>query len=340
MCISRIAMPPFFTHRFYSLLLLLGGLLFLQHPCHAQSSTHSFLTPSDTLHRGRLWLVSTGGTLGYSAAMVGLNKLWYKDYPREKFHIFNDWGEWEHVDKAGHALTAYAESDFASKVFQWTGLSNHSAALLGAGTGLLLQSSIELFDGFSGGWGFSLPDMAFNMGGCSLFLSQQLLWQEQRIRLKISHTPPTYGSQPIPSTQGITRPFDQTVEQLYGRFPASFFKDYNGMTVWATLNPSSFFAQKPAWIPAWLNLAFGYGADNVFGAYGNAITDTDGNVFYLPNFPRNRQFYLSFDLDLERIPVKNRLVRTLFTTLNWIKIPAPTLEWNTLGQQKFHWMYW
>ncbi|MFM8449808.1 MAG: DUF2279 domain-containing protein [Haliscomenobacter sp.] len=309
-------------------------------PLGAQNHLHALLTPSDTLNRSRIWTVSAGGALGYGAAMYGLNKLWYTDYPREKFHTFNDWGEWEHIDKAGHALTAYAESQFASTIFRWTGLSPQASAWLGAGTGLLFQSTIEVFDGFSGGWGFSWGDMAFNTGGSSLFLGQQLLWKEQRIRLKISHTPPPYGAQPIRATSGISRPFDQTVEELYGHFPASFFKDYNGMTTWATVNPASFFSQKPAWVPAWLNLAVGYGANNVFGAYGNAITDAEGNVFYLQDLPRYRQLYLSFDIDLTRLPVKNPLLRTLFATLNWIKIPSPTMEWNSLGQPAFHWMYW
>ena len=33
-------------------------------------------------------------------------------------------------------------------------------------------------------------------------------------------------------------------------------------------------------------------------------------------------------------------LRTLFTALSWVKLPAPTMEWNSLGEQKFYWLYW
>lgn len=53
----------------------------------------------------------------------------------------------------------------------------------------------------------------------------------------------------------------------------------------------------------------------------------------LPEFERYRQYLLSFDIDLSRISTKKRWLRTLFNTINIIKIPAPALEYNRV--QKF-----
>ncbi|MBK6947874.1 MAG: hypothetical protein IPH16_07255 [Haliscomenobacter sp.] len=174
-----------------------------------------------------------------------------------------------------------------------------------------------------------------------LFLGQELLWQDQRIMVKVSHTRPNYGSALLTSSTGVTRTVDEAATVLYGKFPSSFIKDYNGMTVWASVNPASFFSKKKKpFFPRWLNIAGGYGAQNVYGAYGNAITDQEGNVFSLQQYPRYRQYYLSLDADLRRIPTRSRALRTLFTALSWVKLPAPTMEWNSLGEQKFYWLYW
>ena len=307
----------------------------------AESRFQTFLAPSDTLHKGRLRLLAGGGAAAYTATSIGLYHIWYKDYPLGKFHFFDDYGEWENMDKAGHFLTAYAESYLAYKGARWTGIRERPAAWIGAGVGTLLQATIEVMDGFSEGWGFSTADLAFNTAGVGLFLGQELLWQDQRIMVKVSHTRPNYGAAPLTSSTGVTRTVEEAATILYGKFPASFIKDYNGMTAWASVNPASFFPKKKKpFFPRWLNIAGGYGAQNVYGAYGNAITDQEGNVFSLQQYPRYRQYYLSLDADLRRIPTRSRAQRTLFTALSWVKLPAPTMEWNSLGEQKFYWLYW
>lgn len=307
----------------------------------AENRIQAFLAPSDTLHKGRLWLLAGGGAAAYTATSIGLYSIWYKDYPLGKFHFFDDYGEWENMDKAGHLFTAYAESYLAYKGARWTGIQERPAAWIGAGVGTLLQATIEVMDGFSEGWGFSTADFAFNTAGVGLFLGQELLWQDQRVMVKVSHTRPNYGSALLTSSTGVTRTIDEAATILYGKFPASFVKDYNAMTVWASVNPASFFPKKKKlFFPRWLNIAGGYGAQNVYGAYGNAITDSQGNVFFLHEYPRYRQYYLSLDADLRRIPTRSRALRTLFTALSWIKLPSPTIEWNSLGEQKFYWLYW
>jgi hypothetical protein len=40
-------------------------------------------------------------------ALVGLNQLWYADYPKSDFHFINDNAEWLQMDKAGHIYSSY-----------------------------------------------------------------------------------------------------------------------------------------------------------------------------------------------------------------------------------------
>jgi hypothetical protein len=59
----------------------------------------------------------------------------------------------------------------------------------------------------------------------------------------------------------------------------------------------------------------------------------------LPHYHRYRQFYLSVDVDLTRIPTRSKALKALFTIFSFIKIPFPAIEYNTLGQFKFHPFY-
>lgn len=328
-----------------TLLYQVFGLLLFLPAAQAQDSLREpwhFLAPADTFNRQRFWILAGSGAAAYTAASVGLYSIWYKDYPLGKFQIFDDFGEWEHVDKAGHLFTAYFQSHLAYHGARWTGIKHRPAAWIGAGVSTLLQSTIEVMDGFSTNWGFSIPDATFNTLGTGIFLAQALTWGDQRLLIKVSNTRPNYPNTPITGRPSGLLTHRQIAHALYGEnYAEAFVKDYNGMTVWASLNPSSFFPRvERTWFPRWLNVSFGYGAQNVYGAYGNAYTDPQGNVFPLANFPRYQQYYLSLDIDPTRIRTRSRLLKTLFLGLSWIKIPAPTMEWNTLGQRKWHWIYW
>jgi hypothetical protein len=36
-----------------------------------------------------------------SGALIGLNQLWYSDYPKSEFHFINDNADWLQMDKGG-----------------------------------------------------------------------------------------------------------------------------------------------------------------------------------------------------------------------------------------------
>ena len=73
----------------------------------SQTKLDTFLKPSDTLNTSRRnAVVLTEVSLG-TLTLLGLDQLWYADYPRSKFHTINDSDEWLQMDKLGHAFSAY-----------------------------------------------------------------------------------------------------------------------------------------------------------------------------------------------------------------------------------------
>jgi hypothetical protein len=168
-------------------------------------------------------------------------------------------------------------------------------------------------DGFSEEWGASPSDIIANIAGTGFLIGQELLWKEQRISVKYSFHQ-THFAKLRPTTLGENY-FQQVL------------KDYNGQTYWLSANIWSF--DKKGTFPKWLNIALGYGAEEML--YGNSTK----SILYTPY----RQFYLSLDLDLTKIKTKSNFLKSVFSVVNFIKIPAPTLEINTKGQCTFHYLY-
>jgi len=298
----------------------------------------SFFEPAPSFSKSRFWTITMTGTVAYTGTMIGLNELWYKQYPRGKFHFFDDWKEWNQMDKAGHLFSTYFESVYAYKGAKWAGIKENDAIWIGAGVGLLLQTSIEVLDGFSTNWGYSVPDFAFNALGTATFVIQQKAWREQRISFKVSATKRAYSDDIIYSENGeFTSSLARRTEDLYGAHLAeTFLKDYNAQTIWASININSFLNEEVRF-PKWLNIAVGYGAENMFGGFGNTWEENDQTFSLLEEaYPRYRQFYFSPDVDFTRIPTKKPLIKTLLSVLNIFKFPAPALEINTEGKVKIH----
>ena len=275
----------------------------------------------DTLNTKRVKTVAISAGAFYGVTMGALYSSWYSQYNTGKFHTFDDNAEWEGVDKVGHALTAYQLSLYGREALWYTGMNNTKSTWYGAGYAMLYQSTIEVMDGFSEGWGFSWGDMAANTFGTGLYAAQQLTWKEQRLAMKFSYSPTDYA---------------QYRPNLLGRtWNERMLKDYNGQTYWLSANIGSFL-KKDSKFPKWINVAGGYGANGMLGGHGNP-TEVDGVA--IPHFNRYRQFYFSMDIDFTRIPTRSKLLKTVFIALSFVKIPFPTLEFNTQGETIFHPIY-
>lgn len=257
----------------------------------------------------RQLIVAGTETVLAGASLVGLSQLWYKGYPHSSFHMFNDNSEWMQMDKIGHMQTAYTTGFICTHLWYWTGMNRKKAVWIGGLTGFAYQGVIEVMDGYSVGWGFSFGDIVANATGSALFISQELLWHDQRIQPKFGFRQSGYA--------------DYRPNLLGSNYVEQLLKDYNGQTYWLSVNVGSFLKPESRF-PKWLNVAFGYGANGMTGGDENPVMfNAQGNEITLPRY---RQYYLSFDIDLRKLPVKSRVLRTVFTAISFIKIPAPGIE--------------
>ncbi len=319
--------------------------------CTAQTQFRSIsFTPADTFSRPRCWALSGLSVASFGASTYWLYNAWYKQYDRGKFHFFNDNGEWMQMDKLGHVVATYYESRWAAGMYRWAGVKPRKSDWIGVGYGMLIQTSLELADGFSNKWGFSKGDYLANITGAGFFIGQQLAWNEQRFSFKVSSFPKSYPNTLVYSADGqYSTPLSNRAYSLLGdNYALSFAKDYNEQTQWLSVNLASFMA-KDTRFPKWLNLALGYSIENAFvGANSYSWTQTTakngipaGTVFVIDKnqFPRYRQFFLSLDIDMTKVHCKNHFLNTLIHTFNVIKIPAPALEINTLGKFRAYPLY-
>ena len=282
------------------------------------SQFENFFKPSDSLNLKRQNDVIISESVLAAGTLIGLNQLWYADYPRSDFHFINDNSEWLQMDKAGHAFSSYHLGRFGSEMLEWSGASTKKQLLYGAGIGFAFLTAVEALDGFSSQWGASAGDIIANASGTALYVSQELIWKEQRIIPKFSFHPTKYA--------------DLRPEILGSSFSEQILKDYNGQTYWLSANLHSFF--KDSKIPKWLNLALGYGADGMIS--GN---EQNATFFSASNPQRYRQFYVSLDVDMTKIKTNSPFLKTFFSVLNTVKIPAPTIEFGRFNDVKCHFIY-
>ena len=293
-------------------------LLFIGYQSGFSQNIDTFLTPSDSLNKKKQNTVVISEVVLASGILVGLNQLWYTDYPKSDFHFINDNSEWLQMDKLGHSFSAYHLGRFGAEMLQWSGASKKNQLVYGAGLGFAFLTAVEVMDGYSLEWGASSGDIIANASGTALYVSQELLWKEQRITPKFSFHTTQYANQ-RPAVLGSS-------------FAEQILKDYNGQTYWLSVNLHSF--AKDSKIPKWLNLALGYGGDGMITGNRENMTQ-----FSTLNTQRYRQFYLSFDVDLTKINTKSHFLKTLFSVLNTVKIPAPTIEMAHFNDVKLHLIY-
>jgi hypothetical protein len=283
-------MPVHFRIALTSVFLLLFGF-----------KAHTQQLLSDSINHKRLTGVIIGTGATYTATMIALNNIWYSQYDKQSFHFFNDASEWKQVDKAGHLYSTFQLSSIQSQLFQWSGVPKKKSDLYGTLTAFVMMSSIEVMDGFSAGYGASATDLLANGIGAGIYLGQQALWKETRIYPKFSFHTTEFADQ-RPGTLGST-----LAEQI--------IKDYNGQTYWLSIDMDKFMR-----FPKWLNLAVGYGAENMI--YAQDEQNIEAGLYPY------RQYYLAIDFDLTGIHSRSKLVNTLIYFANMIRLPAPALEFS------------
>jgi hypothetical protein len=257
-------------------------------------------------------------TISLSTAAVGsqalLYSLWYAPYSSGKFHFFNDWNEWRKMDKLGHAYTAYHVSSATYDALSWSGYSQSKSLLIASSASWLYQGFIEVMDGFSDGWGFSVPDVIFNSIGTGLFVFEKK-FKKPVLLPKFSYSPSPYA---------ILRP-----EVLGSSSFSRILKDYNAQTYWLGIRANSFI---PSLNIKWLMLSVGYSVNGHL--VGDKLSvNLNGNTYN-----SYTQILVSLDIDPSALPIRNKLLKKIVLPLKYIKIPFPTLGIEN-GNVKFYPIY-
>jgi hypothetical protein len=257
----------------------------------------------------------------YTTSLFILNKTWYKGKAKVPFHFYNDNGGYLQVDKFGHMYGSYVYSYIGFHSLLKLGSTRKEALFFGSTLGFILQFPIEIMDGKHEGYGFSWGDIAANTMGSVLVFGQELLFHEQVVKFKYSYWESMYA---------------KNSNNLFGETTLSrLLKDYNGHTYWFSMPVNKIVGR--SCLPEWLNVAVGYGANGMYGEFENVNSH---NGVIIPPTDRYRQYLLSLDIDWARIETRSKFLKMVFKGLTFVKLPFPTLEYNSKGNFKGYWIYY
>lgn len=141
------------------------------------------------------------------------------------------------ADKLGHAYTGVAITALTSSLYCHWGHDDEDAALLGALSGGLATTLIELGDGFSDEHGFSWEDQAFNVAGVGLeYLRQRYPEFGKRVQFRWEYFPSA---------------------KVRDGEEMDIFTDYEGSR-WMLAFPLKGWMSKRTWLD-WVDVLVGYG---------------------------------------------------------------------------------
>ena len=245
-------------------------------------------------------------------SLVGINEVWYKNYARSDFHFFDDLKEWNGMDKIGHACTSYQLNKVSHSLFK---KNNIKKPLLKSSVytfGYML--GVELLDGYSTEWGFSIYDVIGNGLGTILYTFQERKFKNQPFKIKFSSHKSTYASC-RPSLLGENR-----LQQI--------LKDYNGQTYWLTFNYNELW-NKRIKLFDYIDFAFGYSIDGFTGGHNNPeISSCNCLINDCNNLKRTSQFIFSVDLNTSKIKNKHPILGKFLLPFDIVKIPFPAFILN------------
>jgi Predicted periplasmic lipoprotein (DUF2279) len=265
---------------------------------------------------GRRRFLQAGATVAYGGSLWALGKLWY-DKPNEAFHWFDDNAQWQQMDKAGHAYSAFQLSRLAQGLAQWAGAPPARALAQAPAWGWAALAPIEWLDGRQPGYGASPGDLLANTLGAALYWAQARWLPTADLQAKFAFWP---------SHLAAARP-----ERLGRHLGQQLFKDYNGQTYWLSVGGNWLFGpgRTPADAgptpPAPWRLAIGYGAGGL--VYGNPQQNL------AQGYGGHRRFFVGVDLDWAYVQHWLGLTgpgwQAVFFAAQAYRCPAPALSWAT-----------
>lgn len=270
------------------------------------------ITVDSSRQAWRIGAVGAGAILVASAAYVAvLSDGWWAGESRGfRFEDpDNDFHYAHNLDKAGHFYAGLWFSEAFRDAYSWAGMgekASYLAAGLSAGG---LHLGMEMKDGLSPEWGFSVWDVAAGtLGGLYPMAQRYLPMPFASIDIKESYwrNSRAYHDSPVEPNGHI------------------WVDDYVNETFWASVKVHRLLPEsaRPFW-PSWLSIALGVGIDE--GAF-------------LEPYGGSREVYLSPDWDLEalfrpRSPKAKRFVHYL----NLVKMPSPA--WKFRPTSEIYWLF-
>jgi hypothetical protein len=289
-------------------------LLILTKTCLAETGDTSTVKPPNKARLG-LILGATGLTLG--ASYIYVQTAWWSG-EKQSFR-FDDGADYlyaKNVDKCAHFMGGLVTAEIMHDALKWAGVKENKAYFYSFLLGTTMHTFIELKDGFAKTYGFSIGDLGAGTVGSAIPYLKYKFPKLNALNFKFSYY--------------------QHDRFYYNQFKyADWLDDYMNHTYWVTASlndwlPKGSKAEK-IW-PDFLCVAGGFGVDNTLNWYYKGV-----------NFAENKgkgeyEYYLSLDIDWRKIiPQKTDGQKILARTLNYIKIPLPTVRLGPTTE--FYWFF-
>jgi hypothetical protein len=91
-------------------------------------------------------------------------------------------------------------------------------------------------------------------------------------------------------------------------------------------------------LPAWLNVAVGYGAEGLLDADENIWINRNGVKIDRTDIPRYRQWFIAPDINLTKIKTKSKFLKVALFFFNSFKFPLPSIGFSKKGVE-WNWLH-
>lgn len=277
-------------------------------------STSQSLTPRK-FYPGRFAFVSSSAVVAGIVTYIYVQNVWWTNQ-KTSFHIDHDldYRYAKNLDKGAHFIGGMMSAELFKAGFYWSGLQQERSYIYAFILGSMMQGIIEIKDGFAPTYGFSVGDVAAGTIGSFVPYIKYKFPKLHALHVKVSY----YRH-------------NDYYYQMSAK--ADLIDDYMNQTYWLSLSvndwlPKGSKAEK-IW-PDFLCIVGGWGVDETLNDYytGQNLAENKGKGNY--------EFYVSIDIDWRKIiSQKHRFLKALSSSLNYVKLPLPTLR--LLPAAKYYW---
>jgi hypothetical protein len=294
---------------------IFGGYVFPQDKNISYEDSIAKVTRPLRVHPERLAAMGGTAVVGLISSYVYVNNAWWAG-EKTSFHIDHDmdYRYAMNLDKGAHFIGGVMEAELYKAGFYWSGLNAAQSCLYAFALGTLLQTFVEIKDGYAPSYGFSIGDVSAGAAGSLIPYIKYKFPKLHALNIKLSYY--------------------RHDDYYFKIFPhADIIDDYMNQTYWLALTvndwlPKGSKAEK-IW-PDFLCIVGGWGVDETLDLYytGKNLDENKGKGNY--------EFYISLDIDWRKvIPQTSHFKKALSSSLNYVKLPFPALRVSPSA--KYYW---